>query len=62
MAETTTGRTTRSAVRLTVSIVPRVFAFLWEVSPTLFVTLILILLFNAFAPAAMAWLSMNPVC
>ena len=61
MAETTTGSTSRSAVRLTVSIMPRVFAFLWEVSPTLFVTLILILLFNAFAPAAMAWLSMKVI-
>ena len=46
---------------LTVSIVPRVFAFVWEVSPTLFVALILILLFNAFAPAAMAWLSMKVI-
>ena len=46
---------------LTVSIVPRVFAFLWEVSPALFLTLIVILLFNAFAPAAMAWLSMKVI-
>ncbi|MYD97078.1 MAG: ABC transporter ATP-binding protein [Gammaproteobacteria bacterium] len=61
MAKTSTGRDPRSALRLTVNVVPRVFAFLWEVSPSLFVTLILILLFNAFAPAAMAWLSMKVV-
>lgn len=61
MAETPTGSTPRGALRLTVTVVPRVFAFLWEVSPTLFVTLILILLFNAFAPAAMVWLSMKVI-
>ena len=61
MVETPTGSTPRGALRLTVMVVPRVFAFLWEVSPTLFVTLVLILLFNAFAPAAMAWLSMKVI-
>ena len=61
MAETPTVSTPQGALRLTVTVVPRVFAFLWEVSPTLFVTLILILLFNAFAPAAMVWLSMKVI-
>lgn len=50
-----------SAIRTTAAVVPRVFAFLWEVSPTLLVGLALILAFNAFAPAAMAWLSMKVI-
>ena len=50
-----------SAVRTTVTVVPRVFAFLWEVSPALLVGLTLILAFNALAPAAMAWLSMKVI-
>ena len=50
-----------SALRATVAVVPRVFAFLWEVSPTLLVCLILILVFNALAPAALAWLSMKVI-
>ena len=50
-----------SAVRTTVTVVPRVFAFLWEVSPALLVGLPLILAFNALAPAAMAWLSMKVI-
>ena len=51
----------RSAWRQSIAVVPRVFAFLWEVSPTLFVTLACILLFNAFAPAALAWLTMKVI-
>ena len=51
----------KSAWRLSIAVVPRVFAFLWEVSPTLFVTLACILLFNALAPAALAWLSMKVI-
>ena len=50
-----------SAIRTTATVVPRVFAFLWEVSPTLLVGLALVLAFNAFAPAAMAWLSMKVI-
>ena len=50
-----------SAVGTTVTVVPRVFAFLWEVSPALLVGLALILAFNALAPAAMAWLSMKVI-
>ena len=50
-----------SAIRTTVTVVPRVFAFLWEVSPALLVGLALVLAFNAFAPAAMAWLSMKVI-
>lgn len=50
-----------SAIRTTVAVVPRVFAFLWEVSPALLVGLTLILAFNALAPAAMAWLSMKVI-
>ena len=50
-----------SVLRTTVTVVPRVFAFLWEVSPRLLVCLILILVFNAFAPAALAWLSMKVI-
>ena len=61
MAETSTSSDHGSALRLTANVVPRVFAFLWEVSPALFVTLVLILLFNAFAPAAMVWLSMKVI-
>ena len=49
------------AIRTTVAVVPRVFAFLWEVSPALLVGLTLILAFNALAPAAMAWLSMKVI-
>ena len=48
-----------STLRTTVATVPRVFAFLWEVSPGLLVGLGLILVFNAVAPAALAWLSMK---
>ncbi|MCY3838447.1 MAG: hypothetical protein OXH09_07385 [Gammaproteobacteria bacterium] len=51
----------KSAWRQSIAVVPRVFAFLWEVSPALFVTLACILLFNAFAPAALAWLSMKVI-
>ncbi|MCY3621305.1 MAG: ABC transporter ATP-binding protein [Gammaproteobacteria bacterium] len=51
----------KSAWRQSIAVVPRVFAFLWEVSPGLFVTLASILLFNAFAPAALAWLSMKVI-
>ncbi|MCY3811985.1 MAG: ABC transporter ATP-binding protein [Gammaproteobacteria bacterium] len=50
-----------SAIRTTITVVPRVFAFLWEVSPALLVGLALILAFNALAPAAMAWLSMKVI-
>lgn len=50
-----------SAIRTTVNVVPRVFAFLWEVSPPLLVGLTLILAFNAVTPAAMAWLSMKVI-
>lgn len=50
-----------SAIRTTVTVVPRVFAFLWEVSPALLVGLALVLAFNALAPAAMAWLSMKVI-
>ena len=48
-----------STFSTTVATVPRVFAFLWEVSPGLLVGLGLILVFNAVAPAALAWLSMK---
>lgn len=48
-----------STVRMTIATVPRVFVFLWEVSPRLLVGLGLILVFNAVAPAALAWLSMK---
>ena len=51
----------KSAWRLSIAVVPRVFAFLWEVSPTLLVTLACILLFNALAPAALAWLTMKVI-
>ena len=51
----------KNAWRLSIAVVPRVFGFLWEVSPTLLVTLASILLFNAFAPAALAWLSMKVI-
>ena len=51
----------KGAWRQSLAVVPRVFAFLWEVSPTLVVTLASILLFNALAPAALAWLSMKVI-
>ena len=50
-----------SALRVATAVVPRVFSFLWEAAPGLFVVLVLILLFNAVAPAAMTWLSMKVI-
>ena len=50
-----------STIRNAVTVVPRVFAFLLEVSPALLAGLILVLAFNALAPAAIAWLSMKVI-
>lgn len=50
-----------NTLRTTRAVVPRVFAFLWEASPKLLTGLALILLFNAFAPAVLAWLSMKVI-
>ena len=50
-----------STIRTAVTVVPRVFAFLLEVSPALLAGLILVLAFNALAPAAIAWLSMKVI-
>ena len=48
-------------LRTVITVVPRVYAFLWDVSPPLFGGLILILVSNALAPAIVAWLSMKVI-